>query len=153
MTNIEFYTSNNFQFYIQCGLKNYNDFSDEFKKSKNIIIKPFINNISRIYSASDLVVSRAGALAITELCYMKKAMILIPFKFAANNLSTFKYFAKRAAGIIPPLAMPIMHEKFSLDNLSANNLQSFCIFSQVKNDLDILKVNRNFFTNVFYDIF
>jgi UDP-N-acetylglucosamine--N-acetylmuramyl-(pentapeptide) pyrophosphoryl-undecaprenol N-acetylglucosamine transferase len=85
MTNIEFYTSNNFQFYIQCGLKNYNDFSDEFKKSKNIIIKPFINNISRIYSASDLVVSRAGALAITELCYMKKAMILIPFKFAANN--------------------------------------------------------------------
>ena len=57
----------------------------KYLASKNIIIKPFINNISRIYSASDLVVSRAGALAITELCYMKKAMILIPFKFAANN--------------------------------------------------------------------
>ena len=80
-----FYTSNNFQLYIQCGLKNYNDFSEQFKQSENIIIKPFINNISRIYSASDLVISRAGALAITELCYMKKAMILIPFKFAADN--------------------------------------------------------------------
>ena len=33
-------------------------------------------------------------------------------------------FAKRAAGIIPPLAMPIMHEKFCSDNLSAKTLQS-----------------------------
>ena len=38
-----------------------------------------------VYSASDVVISRAGALAITELCYMGKAMILIPFSFAADN--------------------------------------------------------------------
>ena len=41
--------------------------------------------MSIIYSAADLVISRAGALAISELCYMGKAMILIPFKFAADN--------------------------------------------------------------------
>ena len=41
--------------------------------------------MSQVYSACDLVVSRAGALAITELCYMAKAMILIPFRFAADN--------------------------------------------------------------------
>ena len=41
--------------------------------------------MSTIYSASDLVISRAGALAISELCFMGKAMILIPFKYAANN--------------------------------------------------------------------
>ena len=41
--------------------------------------------MSLAYSASDLIISRAGALAISEICFMGKAMILIPYKFAANN--------------------------------------------------------------------
>jgi len=83
--NLDFYTSGNFQFYIQCGKKNKSDFPKEFTSSKDIFITPFIEDISIIYSACDLVISRAGALAITELCYMGKAMILIPFSFAADN--------------------------------------------------------------------
>jgi len=85
VNNLDFYTSGNFQFYIQCGEKNHRDFPRKFKNSKDVIIEPFIEDISVIYSACDLVVSRAGALAITELCYMGKAMILIPFSFAADN--------------------------------------------------------------------
>ena len=37
------------------------------------------------YSAADIVISRAGALAISEMTYMGKAMILIPFPQAAEN--------------------------------------------------------------------
>ena len=85
LNNIDFYTKNNFQIYLQCGSKNYDLISKSTFKNKNIIIKKFINDMSTIYSASDLVISRAGALAISELCFMGKAMILIPFKHAANN--------------------------------------------------------------------
>ena len=41
--------------------------------------------MSLVYSAADLTISRAGALAISELLFMKKAFILIPFQYAANQ--------------------------------------------------------------------
>ena len=83
--NIDFYNNQNFQLFLQCGKNNYNSIPRKIHESKNIIVKKFIDNMSAAYSAADLVISRAGALAISELCYMRKAMILIPFKYAANN--------------------------------------------------------------------
>jgi len=83
--NIEYYNNQDFQLFLQCGDNNYKTLSNEIHESENIIVRKFIKNMSVIYSAADLVISRAGALAISELCYMGKAMILIPFRFAANN--------------------------------------------------------------------
>ena len=37
------------------------------------------------YSASDLIISRAGATAISEIISLGKASILIPYPYAANN--------------------------------------------------------------------
>ena len=39
----------------------------------------------RTYKAADLVIARAGALTISELTFLGKAMILIPYKYAADN--------------------------------------------------------------------
>ena len=41
--------------------------------------------MSQVYSACDLVISRAGAITISELSFMGKAMILIPYPYAAEN--------------------------------------------------------------------
>jgi len=84
VNNAEYYNKN-FNIFLQCGENNYNNINKKLKKFKNIIIKQFIDDISTIYSASDLVISRAGALAISELCFMKKAFILIPYLYAADN--------------------------------------------------------------------
>jgi len=51
----------------------------------NITLTPFIHHMSDAYSAADIVISRAGALAIEELKYCGKAMVLIPFPLAAAN--------------------------------------------------------------------
>ena len=83
--NIKYYDNQKFQLFLQCGENNFKSIPKEIIQSKNIIIEKFIKNMSVVYSAADLVVSRAGALAISELCYMGKAMILIPFRFAADN--------------------------------------------------------------------
>lgn len=83
--NIKYYNNQKFQLFLQCGENNYKSIPKEISGAENIIIQKFIKDISTVYSAADLVISRAGALAISELCYMGKAMILIPFSFAADN--------------------------------------------------------------------
>ena len=83
--NIKKYNNQEFQLFLQCGESNYKSIPKKIIESKNVIIKKFINDMSIAYSAADLVISRAGAGAISELCYMEKAMILIPFKYAADN--------------------------------------------------------------------
>ena len=83
--NVNYYNNQKFQLFLQCGENNYKSIPKEISEAKNIIIQKFIKDISTVYSAADLVISRAGALAISELCYMGKAMILIPFSFATDN--------------------------------------------------------------------
>lgn len=45
----------------------------------------FIDDMASAYSASDLVICRAGATTISELCTVRKPSILIPYPFSANN--------------------------------------------------------------------
>ena len=45
----------------------------------------FIREMDLAYAAADLVVSRAGALAIAEICIAARPVIFIPFPFAAEN--------------------------------------------------------------------
>ena len=81
--NYKNYINEGYQILLQCGDKNIKNFYEV--NNPDIKIVKFIDNISLAYSASDIVISRAGALAISELCLMKKAIILIPFPQAAEN--------------------------------------------------------------------
>lgn len=54
----------------------------------HIKIMPFISDMEMAYAASDLVVSRAGAIAISEICILKKASILVPLPTAADDHQT-----------------------------------------------------------------
>jgi len=84
MKNINFYMKNDFQLIWQCGKKDYHYLNNNLN-NENILLKPFIDNMSQVYSACDLVISRAGAITISELSFMGKAMILIPYPYAAEN--------------------------------------------------------------------
>jgi UDP-N-acetylglucosamine--N-acetylmuramyl-(pentapeptide) pyrophosphoryl-undecaprenol N-acetylglucosamine transferase len=48
----------------------------------------FIKEMDLAYACADLVVSRAGAIAVSELCLVKKPSILVPFPFAAEDHQT-----------------------------------------------------------------
>ena len=84
MDNIEFYINNNYQILWQCGTY---DIDNIRRKINNKLIKilEFIDDMSLAYSAADVVISRAGAITISELAYFEKAMILIPLPSAADN--------------------------------------------------------------------
>ncbi|MFA8301049.1 MAG: undecaprenyldiphospho-muramoylpentapeptide beta-N-acetylglucosaminyltransferase [Hyphomicrobiales bacterium] len=54
-------------------------------KHKNIFLTPFIKDMHLAYSAADLVVSRAGALTISEMSLCGVPAIFIPLPSAAEN--------------------------------------------------------------------
>ena len=79
-----FYLENNFQLIWQCGYKNINKYQ-KIINNKNILLKDFFDDISLPYSVSDIIISRAGAVAINEISFIKKPMILIPLPTSAGN--------------------------------------------------------------------
>lgn len=48
----------------------------------------FIREMDKAYAAADIVLSRAGALAIAELCIVAKPVIFVPYPFAAEDHQT-----------------------------------------------------------------
>jgi UDP-N-acetylglucosamine--N-acetylmuramyl-(pentapeptide) pyrophosphoryl-undecaprenol N-acetylglucosamine transferase len=48
----------------------------------------FIRQMDYAYAATDIVISRAGALAIAELCIVAKPVIFVPYPFAAEDHQT-----------------------------------------------------------------
>ena len=54
-------------------------------QTSHVHIKPFIDDIALAYSAADVIISRAGALAVSELCQVGKAVLFIPSPNVAEN--------------------------------------------------------------------
>jgi len=48
----------------------------------------FISDMDYAYAAADIVISRAGALAIAELCIAGKPVVFVPYPFAAEDHQT-----------------------------------------------------------------
>jgi UDP-N-acetylglucosamine--N-acetylmuramyl-(pentapeptide) pyrophosphoryl-undecaprenol N-acetylglucosamine transferase len=57
-------------------------------KGKGIISMPFIKEMDKAYAAADIVISRAGAIAISELCISGKPSILVPSPNVAEDHQT-----------------------------------------------------------------
>ncbi|WP_185862914.1 undecaprenyldiphospho-muramoylpentapeptide beta-N-acetylglucosaminyltransferase [Blattabacterium cuenoti] len=51
----------------------------------NFLLMEFIENIPICYAAADIIVSRAGALTISEICLIGKPYILIPFPWSSDD--------------------------------------------------------------------
>ena len=79
LKNIEHISNEKLQFIWQCG-KGYIDQINESIKDipTQIKLMPFISKMDAAYTAADIVVSRAGALSVSELCLVGKPVILVP---------------------------------------------------------------------------
>ncbi len=86
--NLDAFAENNLQLIWQTG-KPYAEKGKERAAGKtNIWANEFINRMDNAYAAADLVISRSGAIAIAELCVMKKAVVFVPYPFAAEDHQT-----------------------------------------------------------------
>jgi UDP-N-acetylglucosamine--N-acetylmuramyl-(pentapeptide) pyrophosphoryl-undecaprenol N-acetylglucosamine transferase len=78
--NIESFTQNNIQLLWQTGKVYYDGIIDRTKNKDltDVKINQFIKEMNMAYSVADIIISRAGALSISELCIVGKPTILIP---------------------------------------------------------------------------
>lgn len=74
----------------QTGKSYFNGLKDKVSPDKhpNIHIRPFIERMDMAYAAANIVVSRAGAISISELALMKKPSILVPSPNVAEDHQT-----------------------------------------------------------------
>ncbi|HUS03080.1 MAG TPA: undecaprenyldiphospho-muramoylpentapeptide beta-N-acetylglucosaminyltransferase [Chitinophagaceae bacterium] len=86
--NLDFFKKNNLQLIWQTG-KDYDGVAASAEEERtNIWTNAFINNMEYAYAAADIVVSRAGAMAIAELCVVGKPVIFVPYPHAAEDHQT-----------------------------------------------------------------
>jgi UDP-N-acetylglucosamine--N-acetylmuramyl-(pentapeptide) pyrophosphoryl-undecaprenol N-acetylglucosamine transferase len=54
----------------------------------SVWVNDFITQMEYAYAAADIVVARAGAMTVAELCVVKKPVLFVPYPFAAEDHQT-----------------------------------------------------------------
>ncbi|WP_333851280.1 undecaprenyldiphospho-muramoylpentapeptide beta-N-acetylglucosaminyltransferase [Epilithonimonas sp.] len=101
-----------------------------------ILIREFISDMALAYSAADVIVSRAGAIAISELAVAKKPVLLIPFPFAAEDHQT-----KNALTLVEKNAARMVKDSEMKDKFW-NTLSEICENENLRNEIS---ANLEFF--------
>jgi len=86
--------------------------------SENILVTDFITHMDLAYKAADVVISRAGAGTISELCILKKAVILVPSPNVAEDHQT-----KNAKALLENNAAILVKDSNTNDQLIGETLK------------------------------
>ncbi len=106
MEGIEKLDRDDLQLLWQCGMLYQKEAEEMVARSglKNIRVLPFISKMDCAYGAADLIISRAGAITISELCLIGKPVILVPSPNVAEDHQTRNAEAlvsRKAAFLMP----------------------------------------------------
>lgn len=80
--------NNDLQLIWQTGKVKVEQYIQQAKRKSGIWAGEFINEMDKAYTAADVVISRSGAMAVTEMCIVKKPAVFVPFPFAAEDHQT-----------------------------------------------------------------
>lgn len=102
--NLEELRAMKVQIIWQCGAFYAKELVPQYEKTPGVWIHAFIQDMPAAYKAADIVVSRAGASTISELCIAGKAAVLVPSPNVAEDHQTKNALAlveKQAAILLP----------------------------------------------------
>lgn len=130
-THIEEFERNNLQLIWQTGKNTAAEYIAKGKDRSNIWVSDFINDMEKAYAAADIVISRAGAMAVAELCVAKKPVVFVPFPFAAEDHQTVN-----AQHLVSKQAALLVKDNEAKDKLIAN-VMALAINEQLQTELKI----------------
>ena len=92
----------------QCGKSYFNEAEKavNIRAVENIRVLPFISRMEVAYGVADVIISRAGAITISELCLIGKPVILVPSPNVAEDHQTRNAEAlvsRKAALMVPDI--------------------------------------------------
>jgi UDP-N-acetylglucosamine--N-acetylmuramyl-(pentapeptide) pyrophosphoryl-undecaprenol N-acetylglucosamine transferase len=114
------------------GKNNFDFISSKIKPNQNIKLFSYIDKIDLAYSASDLVISRAGISAIMELAAFNLPSVLVPYPLASDN-----HQAKNA------LALAKQNAAICIEDNKLNSELKNTVLNLIKDNskLDLLRIN------------
>lgn len=86
--HIHEFSSLGLQLIWQTGKNNAEGYLQRAKPFSNVYVNSFITEMDKAYAAADIVISRAGAMSVAELCVAKKPVIFVPYPLAAEDHQT-----------------------------------------------------------------
>jgi UDP-N-acetylglucosamine--N-acetylmuramyl-(pentapeptide) pyrophosphoryl-undecaprenol N-acetylglucosamine transferase len=89
LTNLPQFVKANIQLIWQTGKSNASEYARAASNYSNVYVSSFIDNMSAAYTATDIVVSRAGAMAVAEICITGKPCVFVPYPLAAEDHQTY----------------------------------------------------------------
>ncbi|MEH6764811.1 MAG: undecaprenyldiphospho-muramoylpentapeptide beta-N-acetylglucosaminyltransferase [Aequorivita antarctica] len=122
--SLSFFEKQNLQVIWQCG--KYYEETYKNKGSETVQIHTFLNRMDLAYAAADFIISRAGALSVSELCLVGKPVIFIPSPNVAEDHQTKNALAiseKNAALLIKESDLDINFENEFSDLTSSEEKQ------------------------------
>ncbi len=111
----------------QCGKLYHEEVEKVVAESglKNVRVLPFISRMEGAYHVADVIVSRAGAITISELCIIGKPAILVPSPNVAEDHQT-----RNAEALASRNAAEMIHDRDALEGLVEAMLK--LVFNQVR---------------------
>ena len=86
--DLELFEENNLQLIWQTGKPFKERATARAAGKSNVWVSDFITQMELAYAAADIVISRSGAMAVAELCMVKKPVVFVPYPFAAEDHQT-----------------------------------------------------------------
>ena len=130
----QFYNSESEQFQLVhiTGRGNYDTVAESYNtksEQENVLVLEYAEDMSLLFSITDLVISRSGASTLAELSYYGVPAILVPYPYASDDHQKLNalHFIKRGAAIL------IENSDFTIERLSE-------VFMQLTSDKKYLEL-------------
>jgi len=117
------------KYYFESALQS----ADSFK-SPSLLVTDFVSRMDYAYSIADLVISRAGASSISELCLLSKPTILVPSPNVAEDHQT-----QNALALVRKEAALMIKDREAINLLIPEAIRL------INNDVELLKLTENIF--------
>lgn len=124
LDNLLFFKDNDIQLIWQTGKTMYEEARQRVDDSgcqQWVKVRQFINEMDKAYLAADVIISRAGAIAISELCIVGKPLILIPSPNVAEDHQTKNAMALVEKGAALMVRDSECHERGLIELLNLLN--------------------------------
>ncbi len=122
--SLPFFENSGLQLIWQCG--QYYEKIYKNKESRNIKVHAFLNRMDLAYAAADFIISRAGALSVSELCLVGKPVVFIPSPNVSEDHQTKNALSlsdRNAAIIIKESELDADFEAKFLELVSSGDMQ------------------------------
>jgi len=117
--NLELLNNDNIQMLWQTGRLYHKEMLSRSDKANedNVKILEFIKNMGAAYAAADIIISRAGALSVSELAVVAKPVVFVPSPNVAEDHQT-----KNAMALVKENAAEIVKDENSIKELLPTTL-------------------------------